>query len=177
MLADKYAIKKDNIGLRVITEDDTDNIIRWRNSREVMEHFIDRNPLTREIHLNWLKTKVKTGKVAQYIICVLEDNKETEIGSTYFRDIDNETRQGEFGIFISREYTGKGYGTKTLNLMKQIGFKEMHFKKITLRVLKDNAAAIKSYEKNGFIPTGEEETVCVGNEKKTVMFMECLSEE
>ena len=177
MASDRYVIKKDNIGLRPITEGDTDNIIRWRNSREVMDNFIDRTPLTREVHLNWLENKVKTGKVAQYIICILEDNKETEIGSTYFRDIDHEKHEAEFGIFISHEYTGKGYGTKVLDLMKQTGFNTMNFEKISLRVLKDNIPAIRSYEKNGFTVTGDEEYFYVGDEKKTVMFMECSSEE
>ena len=56
------------VSIRKITDDDTDNIIRWRNSFEVNNNFIYRRPLTREDHLNWLRNKVDTGEVAQFII-------------------------------------------------------------------------------------------------------------
>ena len=52
------------VRIRKITEQDTDNIIKWRNSPDVNINFIYRRPLTREDHLNWLHKKVETGEVA-----------------------------------------------------------------------------------------------------------------
>ena len=56
------------IKLRPITFYDTENILRWRNSSFVKQNFIFRDDLTAEMHISWLKNKVDTGQVVQYII-------------------------------------------------------------------------------------------------------------
>ena len=84
------------VSIRKITRKDTKKIIKWRNSKAVMNVFIDRNPLTKEQHYNWLETKVKTGEVVQFII----SDDEKDIGSVYFRDINNNHKKAEIGIFI-----------------------------------------------------------------------------
>ena len=63
--------------LRPIDWSDTDNIVKWRNSEWVQPYFIDHTPLTREIHENWLRTRVFTGRVAQFIIVEKEELNET----------------------------------------------------------------------------------------------------
>ena len=63
MTDNKYIISQNGVGLRLMTEADTDKIIGWRNSKSVMDRFIVKTPLTREIHHNWIETKIKTGSV------------------------------------------------------------------------------------------------------------------
>ena len=75
-----------DVTIRPITYDDTDNIIKWRNSDYVRSHFIDQRLFTKESHEYWLRNMVETGKVAQFII--LLDG--TPVGSVYLRDIDYE---------------------------------------------------------------------------------------
>ena len=58
----------EKVVLRPITDADTDNIVRWRNTPSVRDNFIFRQTFTPEMHRNWLKTKVATGEVVQYII-------------------------------------------------------------------------------------------------------------
>ena len=53
-----------NVVIRAMTEKDTANVVKWRNSLAVMENFIYRTPLTEEEHLNWYYNRVKTGNVA-----------------------------------------------------------------------------------------------------------------
>ena len=84
--------------LRPITLKDTDKIIFWRNQSFVRENFIFQKSFTVEIHHQWFHTMIETGKAIQYII-TRKDNGE-EIGSVYFRDIDDIHRKAEFGIFI-----------------------------------------------------------------------------
>ena len=91
-------IEGNKVYLRPIASSDTDNIVKWRNSPLVRPFFIDHTPLTREIHENWLKTRVFTGNTAQFIIVSKED--ECDIGTVYLRDIDRNHRNAEFGIYI-----------------------------------------------------------------------------
>ena len=82
----------------------------------------------------------------QYIILDNADGK--PVGSVYYRDIDNHNRSAEYGIFIGEESArGKGLGTEAARLFTQFGVDTLHLHRISLRVLAENAAARRSYEK------------------------------
>ena len=138
-----------NIYLRPMTGEDTDLIVKWRNEDFVRKNFIYQKPFTREGHLNWVETMVKTGKVVQFIICTSENKP---VGSVYLRDIDETHHKAEYGIFIGeREALSKGYGTEAAKLMIRYAFEERKLPKLMLRVLAGNDRAKKSYENAGFV--------------------------
>ena len=47
------------IFLRKMEIEDTDDIVRWRNSEEVRSRFLYQEPFTREKHLDWIENKIK----------------------------------------------------------------------------------------------------------------------
>ena len=143
----------ENIILRPITSEDTEMILRWRNSEEVRKYFIYQQEITEEDHRNWLINKVGKGVVIQFIMS--EKVSHFPIGSVYLRDINMENKKAEYGIFIGELCArGKGYGTEAAKLMIQFAFQELGLHKVALRVLKDNLEAIHSYEAAGFIAEG-----------------------
>lgn len=145
----EYIDEQVGISLRIMTYDDTDNIIAWRNSDSVRERFIYQGLFTRESHENWIKTMIETGKVVQMMICELSTQK--AIGSVYVRDIDRTHQKAEYGIFIGEESArGKGYGTAAAKLMIRYCFEELMLHRLFLRVYAENDRAIRSYEKAGF---------------------------
>lgn len=147
-------IENDNIFLRKMEYSDTDNIVKWRNSDFVREHFIYQALFTRESHENWIKTMVETGKVDQLIICLKEDNapEGIPVGSVYIRDIDRNHNKAEYGIFIGEESArGRGIGSQTALLMIRYCFEQLKLHRLFLRVFADNTQAIRSYEKAGFV--------------------------
>ena len=87
--------------LRLMTEKDTDNIVKWRNRDEVRSRFIYQKLFTKESHKKWVETMVDTGKVVQMII--VECDTDRPVGSVYVRDIDTEHKKAEFGIFIGEK--------------------------------------------------------------------------
>lgn len=165
-------IMGERIYLRKMKIEDTDQVIAWRNAPHVMEQFIYRTPLTRETHLEWIRTKVDTGKVQQFIICIKENDR--GIGSFYLRDIDLEMRTAELGIFIGeQDALGKGYGTEAVRLGVSYGFRELHLERIILRVYQDNINAVCNYEKNGFVLMKDRsETIVRDGCDRTVIFMQ-----
>lgn len=185
MTDEKIVIEGEGIYLRKITFEDTENIIRWRNSDAVRSHFIDQELFTAESHENWLKNFVMEGKADQLIICISgEDNpKNTNhedyvpVGSVYIRDIDHTHNKAEYGIFIGEDTArGRGIGTKTAKLMIRYCFETLHLHRIFLRVHADNTAAIKSYEKAGFEREALlREDVFVGGEYKDIVLMGILN--
>ena len=60
---------------RPIDDSDTDDIIRLRNSKNVKDNFIYKEDITREDHINWLRTKVDAGKVVQFVIISRETGR------------------------------------------------------------------------------------------------------
>lgn len=151
----KKVIENEKIYLRKMEYSDTENIVKWRNSDFVREHFIYQALFTKESHENWIRTMVETGKVDQLIICLQPEREGEEglaVGSVYIRDIDHIHNKAEYGIFIGEEDArGKGIGSMAASLMIEYCFKQLKLHRLFLRVFADNQQAIRSYEKAGFI--------------------------
>lgn len=149
--------EENGVFLRPMTEEDTDLIVRWRNSDGVRKNFVYRELFTKQSHERWIETMVKTGRVVQMIICErLDPDGRTQegnpVGSVFIRDIDHTHHKGEYGIFIGEENArGRGIGTVAAKLMIRYAFEELGLHKLFLRVFADNAAALCSYEKAGFL--------------------------
>ena len=94
------------IYLRLMTREDTDRIVAWRNSDAVRKNFIYQELFTRASHEHWIRTHVETGDVVQMIICDLEGDK--PLGSVYIRDIDRHHNKAEYGIFIDVPTDSRG---------------------------------------------------------------------
>lgn len=161
------------IYLRKMEVSDTDKIVEWRNKDRVRSNFIYQEPFTVPGHLNWIKTRIEPGDVVQFMIC--EKNTKRAVGSVYFRDIDRQRSQAEYGIFIGEDdAVGKGYGTCAARLALDYAFKELKLKYIFLRVFEDNIGARKSYEKAGFrIIEGKWENIVINGSMRKMLFMDC----
>lgn len=164
------------IHLRKMTDEDTEKIIRWRNQEFVLKNFIDQEPLTKEKHHKWTKQWVETGRVVQFIIC-LSDGR--EIGTVYLRDIDRESGDAEYGIFIGEEdATGRGYGTETAKEVLTYAFSELGLNRVFLRYLADNTAAQASYSRAGFrMIYNKKEIKKIRGSEREVCFMEIYRDE
>ncbi len=163
-------IKGDKISLTPITYDDCEDFVRWRNSDFIQSKFIYRQEITLEQQRNWIKNKVETGEVVQFIIWDNQDNK--KIGCVYLQHIDKEKRECEFGILIGEEeYVGAGRGCEANLLICEYGFKELGMEKIYLRVLAENERARKSYAKAGYVEDTRHEEVLIDNKPVEVVFM------
>lgn len=162
--------------LRPITYDDTQDIIRWRNSDFVRNQFLYRELFTKESHETWMSEKVETGKVVQFII--IEKSSGLSIGSAYLRDIDDANRKCEFGIFIGEEEKcGLGYGKEAAVLTTQYAFAQLRMHKVFLRVLESNERARRSYHSAGFMEEGiSRDEVWIDGVPHSVVFMARLED-
>lgn len=167
----EYRDEAAGIYLRMMTREDTDLIVAWRNSDAVRRNFIYQEMFTRESHENWIRTKVETGQVVQMIICDIATD--TPLGSVYIRDIDRHHNKAEYGIFIGEASArGRGVGTATAKLMLRYCFEEEKLHRVYLRALSGNDAAVRSYEKAGFEKEGYlKDDVCINGEYRDIVWM------
>lgn len=173
----EQTLETEGLRIRPITRQDAADVIRWRNSPQVQQHFIDRRPFTPEGQECWMASQVDPGHVAQFIIELLPEKR--PVGSVYLRDIDPQHRKAEYGIFIGEDDArGHGCGTKAARLILQYAFETLGLHRVFLRVLADNPAAAASYRKAGFVQEGcFRDDVFVGGKYVDVIFMSILREE
>lgn len=146
----KNKLEGQKIFLRPIAMEDTELIVKWRNEDRVRRNFIYQALFTKEGHEHWMRTKVASGEVVQFIICEKENQR--PVGSVYFRDIDRLNKKAEYGIFIGEaDCAGKGIGSETACLAVEYARDVLKLHKLMLRVFADNTAAVKSYRNAGFV--------------------------
>ncbi len=77
------------------------------------------------------------------------------IGQCGFVKINWKNRVGELAILIGeKDFRGKGFGADAIRTLCDFGFREMNLHKIKALVFDFNAAAIRCYEKCGFVQEG-----------------------
>ena len=168
-------LEEQDIYLRLMDQEDTDNIIRWRNSDFVRRKFIYQKLFTREGHEKWIREMIHTGKVIQFII--LSKDTGMPVGSVYLRDIDRVHHKAEYGVFIGeKDALGKGFGTQAAKLMIRYAFETLGLHKLMLRVLAENIPAIKSYENAGFVREAYlKDEVFLEGQYKDVIYMAVIN--
>ena len=77
------------------------------------------------------------------------------IGKCGFTKVNWKNRLGEMAILIGeKEMQGKGYGADAVETLCRFGFREMNLHKIKAVVFDFNRAALRCYEKCGFVREG-----------------------
>jgi RimJ/RimL family protein N-acetyltransferase len=77
------------------------------------------------------------------------------IGFTALRDVTPESRNGELDLVIGeRSAWGQGFGTDTTRTVCRFAFRRLALHRVHLWVFAEHAAAIKTYERVGFVHEG-----------------------
>ena len=176
VMAIEKVCEANRIYIRKITEEDTDLIVDWRNSKEVRDHFFFREKFTRQMHEKWMADKVASGMVDQFIVCMKEDDR--PVGSSYLRDIDRQQGTAEYGIFIGEaDARGIGLGYEILCATMEYAYEVLGLKKVIARAISTNAASIRIFEKYGFTITQRIENVTCTDGEIEEMVMMCHERE
>lgn len=136
------------VRLRLHTEDDLPNYVRWLNDPEVTEFTaLESGNVTLEGEREWFE-HISDPDCRDRNWAIEAEGR--HIGNCALH-LDADGRTAGFGIIIGDKTAwGKGYGTAALREVLRIGFEEMGLHRIHLTVLAENARGIRCYEKCGF---------------------------
>ncbi len=173
-------MKNENVSLRKLcnTEDDYKLLEKWYKEEEIYSHFEQRILNYEEIVKKYYPRTLSDAKVPVYIIEY--DNKAVGIIQYQIIDDDNkelynleDSNSYEMDIFVGElNLHNKGIGRKSVKLMANYLFENKNADLVVMCPLKENANAIRCYEKVGFSIKGEFTTQdTIGNSQKYVLMV------
>lgn len=146
-------LETDRLLIRLLDEDDEDDIVRWRNQKDVLDNLFSYKGVTVSQHRIWYD-KYSSDDTRIEFIMISKDNG-FKIGTIGLSSIDYKNQKAEFGILIGeRQERGKGLAYEASNAVLNYAISELNLHKIKLEVFSDNILAIKLYTKLGFKEEG-----------------------
>lgn len=144
--------------LRELKEKDAPLMLEWMHDPDIQKgfkkHFLDS---TIEDAAEFCKKSkvpenIKDGDTLHFAIV---DDSDEYLGTISLKDIDLENRTAEYAITLRKKAQGRGIAKMATKMILQKAFDEYGLNRVYLSVLADNDAAIRLYEKCGFIYEGE----------------------
>lgn len=134
--------------------DATENYLSWLNDEEITKGLLTGYyPSTMGDLRKFIESINQNPNAVMFAICDRETNK--HIGNIKIDRFDWISRTCELGILIGdKNYWGKGVGKEACSLVIQYAFHKINFRKVLLTVYNNNPAAIKLYQKLGFVMEG-----------------------
>ncbi len=148
-------IRSERLYLRPAERADLPSFVRWFADAEVRRHLALRAPFSLAMEEKWFDGMIERQGKSDYhfVACLLDDGR--AIGTVGLHGLDLENGKAEFGISIGeKDVWGRGYGREALEAICDFGFGALRLERIELHVYEDNARAIRSYEKAGFLHEG-----------------------
>ncbi|MFE0137093.1 GNAT family N-acetyltransferase [Streptomyces sp. NPDC059037] len=85
---------------------------------------------------------------------VVELEGDALVGTATLWGIDNHSRSAHIGLGLLPSARGKGYGTDVVAVLCHYGFVVRGLHRLQIETLSDNAAMLRSAERNGFVREG-----------------------
>lgn len=147
-----FILKGTHIGLAEMLVADQPQFRQWLSDNEALRALVDSPSIPTEADQQaWFRRSQENDRK---MFSVLTLPEEPLIGNAGLVDIDPAAGTAQLRITLGESSShGKGYGTEATQLLLRYAFEVMGLQSVWLRVLKDNARAIRVYEKAGFIPS------------------------
>jgi RimJ/RimL family protein N-acetyltransferase len=171
------------IRLEYFTKDDFAQLIKWISTEELLTNWsgsLFRFPLTNE-SLDWYLEDTNDLLHSDALIYKAVDIASGEVvGHISLGGISRKNRSARISRVLVGDNAQKGKGICTLMIREvaRIGFEELNLHRISLGVYDFNHAALRCYEKAGFIKEGLQRDILLHkNEYWSLVEMSMLEEE
>jgi RimJ/RimL family protein N-acetyltransferase len=146
-----------NVTLRPRTDDDLDVLFEIAADLDTWEERSPEapGPLTRE-RFDARLARAADGGAAGDTVSFVVDLDGTAVGGASLFDFDSFARHAEAGISLVSSARGRGIGTAAISQLVEFGFVRRNLRRIHLQAIASNTAAIRAYEKAGFVIEGRQ---------------------
>ena len=141
------------VSLAPLRDEDVAPLFEWINDRELVVLNAPYKPVHERDHVRWFDAIRERDDVAIFGIRLNEDD--SLIGSCQLSAWIRCTACADLQIRIGvPDGRGRGHGTEAVGLLVEHAFRDLALRRVQLHVFADNAAAIRCYEKAGFVHEG-----------------------
>ena len=164
--------------LRELERADLERINMWRNDPYLIACLgAPYRYINEDVDQQWYDQYLRTR--GNSVRCAIVDERDMILGLISLLDIDSINRSAELHIMIGgKENRGRGVGTFAVKAMIEHAFMNLNLRRIELEVLETNLAAIRLYEKTGFVREGMKRQANYKNGKYvSLIFMGLLRDE
>ncbi len=170
-------LKSSHVALQPLRLVDVPVMFAWINDREQVLFNAPYRPVSELQHQAWLDAVQQRNDAVIFGIRLLESDK--LIGTCQLHSISAVHRGAELQIRLGEVAArGAGYGTEAVTLLLQFAFRDLNLNRVLLHVFSTNAAAIRVYEKAGFVREGVlRKAAFIDGEYVDVLVMGILREE
>lgn len=161
---------KEQIKIRVATEEDAENILAIQSEVLAEEDYLittlEEFQQTIGEQKKWIQAKLAN---EQEIILIAQYQEKT-VGWLVFQTPNRKrlAHTGSFGMLILNEYRGLGIGKRLLEQLLKWAELNPHIEKISLGVFSTNESAIALYKKMGFVEEGRKINEIKLNDKQYI---------
>lgn len=145
----------ENVKLRPIEKSDLNNLNKWKNDEQIYQ-FLGGGfqPISIDQQEKWMDGLIDlTGNNRRFMIV---DSGNCAIGMIGLYGINWIHRTCEIGLYIgNRDAQKKGYAQEAYKLIENYAIEYLNLRKINLKVVSDNQAAVGLWKKLGFEKIGE----------------------
>jgi len=146
-------LKGSQVYLSPIQEKDLPELFAWINDRETVLYNASYRPISDLEHRSWYESL--SGDRNRVFFLIRRVSDDGLIGSCQLLSIHSVYRNAELQVRIGRkESRGRGFGTEALKLLLRFAFDDLNLERVYLHVFETNKAAIRVYEKIGFVHEG-----------------------
>lgn len=142
-----------NVTLTAIRRSDSPALYAWVNDPAIIRGSAPFRPVHEPAHEAWLAGVASDP--SRIVFGIRLTGEDTLIGLLQLIDIHEVHRSAELVIRIGAPgQQGRGLGTEAVGLALRFAFDTRNLQRVWLRVFADNAAAVRCYEKAGFVREG-----------------------
>ncbi|HWU33105.1 MAG TPA: GNAT family protein [Marmoricola sp.] len=143
------------VTLRARTRDDLDLIFELARDLDTWDERTEQppRPLTRD---EFDAQQVRAAERSDDHVSFMVEADGVAVGIANLFEFDSLARHAEAGISLARDARGRGIGTAAIIQLVEFGFVRRNLHRIHLQAIASNAAAIRAYEKAGFVIEGRQ---------------------
>ncbi len=143
------------ITLRAPTDDDFDLLYRVAAELDTWEERSPSMPapLTRAAYEQRLSSSSEDPATSMRFVVEADG---VAVGGVSMFEIDPLARNAEVGITLAQDARGRGIGTLAVARLAEFAFVRCNLRRLHLQAIASNAAAIRAYEKAGFVVEGRQ---------------------
>lgn len=149
-------INSGNLFLRKISKEDIDFVFNSLNNKDLIS-YLSLGPLKTYEHSKRLIKRYlrywESNLQYNYIIELQEGNK-IKIGSISLWNVNWQHQRAQVGIWLIPSFWNKGFGEKSLILLKNIAFNHLKINRLEAYIAIENKKSISLFERCGFIEEG-----------------------